>query len=146
MSSVIVRYKRESGHNALFAFISHSNQVYNSALKVLQSLIFQLLYDNCSLQLTMHEAYMSHYRGIASSLEFDTQLFSDLIKDSGPVFVVIDGVDEIPEMERQRLLKALISQLKSCENMELLVNSRGESDISFLLGTGVPSVLLTIGI
>jgi hypothetical protein len=88
----------------------------------------------------MHEAYTSNYRQIMSSLEFTTELFADLVKEAGPIFIVIDGVDEIAEPERRLLLKALTRQLKACEDLKLLVSSRGERDIALALGNDVPSV------
>jgi hypothetical protein len=87
----------------------------------------------------MHEAYTSNYRQIMSSLEFTTELFADLVNEAGPVFIVIDGVDEMAELERRLLLKALIGQLKACEDLKLLVSSRGERDIALALGNDVPS-------
>jgi hypothetical protein len=131
---------RGAGQNVLFAFLRHNNEAHGSALKILHSLIFQLLLDNRTLWPVMHEAYISKYRQIMSSLEFTKGLFSDLINDSGPTFIIIDGMDEITEIERRLLLKALSSLLETCENVKLLVSSRGERDISVLLGNRVPSV------
>ena len=59
--------------------------------------------------------------------------------ESGPIFIVIDGVDEMAENQRRMLLKALTAQLKVCGNLKLLVSSRGEGDIDLALGKDVPS-------
>jgi hypothetical protein len=139
MSSVVICRKRAAGYNVLFAFPKHDKPTCSSALKILHSLIFQVLLDNQPLQPIMHEAYTSNYRQIMSSLEFTTELFADLVKGAGPVFIVIDGVDEIPEFERRLLLKALTGQLKTCEDLKLLVSSRGEQDIALALGNDVLS-------
>ena len=124
----------------IFAFPRQDKPVHSSALKILHSLIFQVLLENYPLQPIMHEAYSSNYRQIMSSLEFATKLFADLVKEAGPIFIVIDGVDEMAEPERGRLLKALTGQLKTCRDLKLLVSSRGERDIALALGNDVPSV------
>jgi hypothetical protein len=87
----------------------------------------------------MHEAYSSNYRQIMSSFEFTTELFVNLVKASGTIFIVIDGVDEMAETQRRILLKALTGQLKVCEDLKLLISSRRERDIELALGNDVPS-------
>lgn len=87
----------------------------------------------------MHEAYSSNYRQIMSSFEFTTELFANLVKESGSIFIVIDGVDEMAEIQRGMLLKALVRQLKVCRDLKLLISSRGERDIALALGNDVPS-------
>ena len=139
VSSVIICRKRAAGHNVLFAFPRHDKPTCSSALKILHSLIFQVLLDNQLLQPIMHEAYTSNHRQIMSSLEFTAELFADLVKETGPVFIVVDGVDEMAELERQLLLKTLTGQLQACEDLKLLVSSRWERDIALALGNDVPS-------
>jgi hypothetical protein len=95
--------------------------------------------DNQSLQPIMHEAYSSNYRQIMSSFEFITELFANLVKASGTIFIVIDGVDEMAEIQRGILLKALTGQLKVCGNLKLLISSRRERDIELALGNDVLS-------
>jgi hypothetical protein len=95
--------------------------------------------DNQSLQPIMHEAYSSNYRQTMSSFEFIIELFANLVKASGTIFIVIDGVDEMAETQRGILLKALTSQLKVCGNLKLLISSRRERDIELALGNDVPS-------
>jgi hypothetical protein len=87
----------------------------------------------------MHEAYSSNYRQIMSSFEFTTELFANLVKASGTIFIVIDGVDEMAEIQRRILLKALTGQLKACGDLKLLISSRRERDIELALGKDVPS-------
>jgi len=108
-------------------------------LKILHSLIFQILLDNQSLQPIIHEAYSSNYRQLMSSFEFTTELFANLVNASGTIFIVIDGVDEMAETQRRMLLKALTGLLKDCRDLKLLVSSRGERDIELALGKDVPS-------
>lgn len=74
-----------------------------------------------------------------SSLEFSVELFAALVKEAGYIFIVIDGVDEMAELERRLLLQALTGQLKACKGLKLLVSSRREQDIALALGNDVPS-------
>jgi hypothetical protein len=109
-------------------------------VKIFHSLIFQILIEDRPLQPILHEAYSSNYRQLMSSLEFITGLFTKLVKESGPTFLFIDGVDEMTEVERRPLLKALVEQLKVCKYLQLFVSSRDEWDIANVLGNDVPSV------
>jgi hypothetical protein len=74
-----------------------------------------------------------------SSLEFTAELFANLVKGAGHIFIVIDGIDEMAQPEGQSLLNALTGQLKPCQDLKLLVSSRAESDIAIALGKDVPS-------
>lgn len=108
-------------------------------MKIFHSLIFQILLENSSLQPILHEVYSSNCRQLTSSLEFVAELFANLVKESGPIFVVIDGVDEMTGSERRPLLKALVGHLKVCKNLQLFISSREERDIASALGEDVPS-------
>src|SRR5436190_9793640 len=130
MSSIIIYRKMSASHNVLFVFPKHDKPANSSALKILHSLMFQIILDHPPLQPVVHEAYVSNYRHIMSSPEFTAELFADLVKDLGTIFVIIDGLDEIAEPERRLLLKVLTGRLKACEDLKLLVSSRGERDIA----------------
>jgi hypothetical protein len=97
---------------------------------VLQSLIFQLILKNKSLSPIIHEAYLSNYASLTGNREFVKDLFLALVRDSGPVFIVIDGVDEARESDGSFLLKSLIAVAKSDKNIMLLISSRPERAIS----------------
>ncbi|KAL1897946.1 hypothetical protein Sste5346_003798 [Sporothrix stenoceras] len=48
----------------------------------------------------------------------------------GPTYIVMDGLDEMDEDERQILLWQLGDLAKHCEDLRLLISSRAEDDIS----------------
>jgi hypothetical protein len=61
------------------------------------------------------------------------KLLITLLCTAGPVFIVIDGFDEIDEIERARLLRCLLELSSSCDVAKILVSSRMEEDIHAIL-------------
>jgi hypothetical protein len=61
------------------------------------------------------------------------ELLTTLLSTAGPVFIVIDGLDEIDQIERARLLHRLLELSNSCEEAKILVSSRIEDDIKSIL-------------
>jgi len=61
------------------------------------------------------------------------KLLITLLCTAGPVFIVIDGFDEIDEIERARLLYCLLELSSSCDETKILVSSRIEDDIRAVL-------------
>lgn len=70
-------------------------------------------------------------------LEFDLQstvdLLISLLRVVGAVRIVIDGLDEIEDIERTRLLRQLLKISSGCDEARLLISSRSEADIKALL-------------
>ncbi|RFU32920.1 hypothetical protein B7463_g3424, partial [Scytalidium lignicola] len=139
-TSLAICRKKEQGYNVLFAILSHNWQARDSALKILHSLIFQALLINLELRTLLIEMYKFNFAQLSSSTRFAAALLSDLVKNSGPIFIILDGVDEISPVERHNLLKVLISMVGDCENLRLLISSREESDISSVIGERVPCI------
>jgi hypothetical protein len=65
-------------------------------------------------------------------VDANRELLRSMVENKN-VFVVIDGLDEIPEGERASLLKCMLGLLNECSNMKLLISSRGEHDVARLL-------------
>ena len=70
---------------------------------------------------------------LKSSADAATNLLKTLLVCAGPTYIVIDGMDEIDETERCRLLKRLLDVSKTCQEVKILISSRGEADIADLL-------------
>lgn len=62
-------------------------------------------------------------------------LLTTLIGCAGPVYIVVDGVDEIDDIERGRLLNRLLDLSKDCEETKILISSRPEEDITRILNS-----------
>jgi len=86
-------------------------------------------------QLASHSAVLQEFVcqeskiAFQSSLRAATDLLVSLIKSMGLVHVVIDGLDEMDEAERRRLLLELMTVTESCVEMRLLVASRSAHDL-----------------
>ena len=101
-----------------------------SALSILHSLIFQLASDNEDLQDIICQAGGENLK---SSLDAAANLLKTLLIGAGPTYIVIDGLDEIDEIERCRLLKRLLEMPETCHEAKILLSSRAEADIADLL-------------
>ena len=70
---------------------------------------------------------------LKSSLDAAANLLKTLLVGAGPIYIVIDGLDEIDEIERYRLLKRLLEMPETCHEVKILMSSRAEADIMDLL-------------
>lgn len=99
-------------------------------MSVIHSLIFQLARKDPNLQ------DMVRYSN-RDPLEFDlasaVNLLTSLIHGAGPVRIVIDGLDEIEQAERVRLLRQMLKVSGDCDEARVLICSRPEADITALL-------------
>lgn len=121
----------------LFAFLSYAQASSTSALAVLQSLIFQLAADDEDLQTALCELDRQNLR---SSIGVAIEILKTLLAYAGIVYIVIDGLDEINEIERCLLVKHLRDDLKDLQEARVLISSRSEADLQKLLGDHAKSV------
>ena len=121
---------RSSGKTILFAFLSFQQRETTTVVSVIHSLIFQLLYKNQHLRPALIKAYENDYTDLQSYVEYNQQLLTDLLQCVEAPYIVIDGLDEIAEKERQFLLKGLLQVSNQCPELKVLISSREEKDIS----------------
>ena len=114
----------------LFAFLSYTHASSTSALSILHSLIFQLAADDEDLQTTLCQL---DRKNIKSNISVAIEVLSTLLKCAGIVYMIIDGLDEINEIERSLLVKHLQDILKNNEEARVLISSRPEADLKKLL-------------
>lgn len=114
----------------LFVFLSYNFGSSISALSIINSLIFQLTSDNDDLQAILCQSVAKEPK---RELKVAVELLTTLLNVAGPVFIIIDGIDEIDEFERKRLLSRLLELSNSCEEAKILVSSRVEDDIYSIL-------------
>ncbi|RSM08743.1 hypothetical protein CEP52_004493 [Fusarium oligoseptatum] len=128
LAACVVKESMLLGHT-LFVFLSHEHQD-TSAMSVFHSLIFQLARKDPKLM------DMVRYTD-RDVLEFDlssaVKLFTNLVQGAGPVRIIIDGLDEIDETERVRLLCQMLKLSIDCDDARVLIASRPEADITSLL-------------
>lgn len=125
LSCTVIEQARTAGQ-AIFAFLSYTLSSTTSALSVVQSLIFQLASSHENLQAVLSA---SGRGDLKCNIDSATSLLMKLLACAGPVYVIIDGLDEIEESERHRFMKQLLHVLESCKHTKILVSSRPEADI-----------------
>jgi len=131
-SSIIDKTQDLAVPNTLFAFLSYRDP-HITTVKIFQSLIFQLLLENPDLQPILSHEFQSNFRKLSSDTTYVQGLLTKLLQIAGFTCVIVDGLDEIEESERQFLLRALLEVHRDCEDMKLLISSRAEDDITRLL-------------
>ncbi|KAI0399414.1 nacht domain-containing protein [Xylaria palmicola] len=130
LSSAIVNYLRcLDGAKTAFAFLTYQ-EVKTSALSTIHSLIFQLAARNEDLMAIVCESMCER---LTSDLSIAGDLLISLVHYAGPVYLVVDGVDEISRMERGRLVTELIRLTKTSERLRIIFSTRPEADITRLL-------------
>ncbi|KAI1122695.1 hypothetical protein F5Y10DRAFT_281496 [Nemania abortiva] len=125
-----------SRNNTLFAFASHLQPTCATARSILQSLVFQLAYQSKDAQAIL---VGSGARDISSHSKDVSSLLNALLIDSGPIFIVVDGLDEMEVEERRTLLQQLVG-MDGCPETRILLSSRPEDDIVGILDTKAISI------
>ncbi len=136
LSSTIVDHALTEGRT-LFAFLSYNFSSSTSALSIIHSLIFQLTSDDDDLQAIVCQ---STSKELKRELKRAVELLTTLLTLAGPVFIVIDGFDEIDEIERARLLTRLLELSNCCDETKVLISSRIEDDIHAILSDKVVKI------
>ncbi|KAH6876383.1 hypothetical protein B0T10DRAFT_198406 [Thelonectria olida] len=130
LASTVIRHTQSLDRTCtLFAFLTYKDS-NTTALSVLHSLIFQLASDSLNLKTALCQSSKQNLR---SSLEVAGGLLESLLKCAGVVHVVIDGIDEIGQFERSKLLKELLRLGDACDECRIIISSRAEADISAIL-------------
>jgi hypothetical protein len=117
----------------LFAFLSYKESSSTSTISILHSLIFQLVSEDKNLQVMLCDAFQSNRRDLKSNTKFAQDNLSKVLKCAGPTYIIMDGLDEITELERQMTLRTLLDVLEHCDETKLLVSSRLEDDIASIM-------------
>jgi hypothetical protein len=138
-SSIIDKIQHLAVSNTLFAFLSYRDP-HITTVKIFQSFIFQLLLENPDLQPILSHEFQSNFRKLSSDTTYGRGLLTKLLQTAGHTCVIVDGLDEIEETERQFLLRALLEVHRDCEDMKLLISSRAEDDITRLLQNEIEPV------
>ena len=133
LSASFIAQMRSSGKTILFAFLSFQHKETTTVVNVIRSLIFQLLYKHQHLRPALIKAYGNDYTELQSYVEYNQQLLTDLLQCIEAPYIVIDGLDEIAEKERQFLLKRLLQVSNQCPELKVLISSREDKDISTAL-------------
>ncbi|KAI0415692.1 hypothetical protein F5X98DRAFT_388586 [Xylaria grammica] len=130
LSSAVVNHLAHVNRaKTAFAFLTYQDAT-TSALSTIHSLIFQLVGRDANLMAIVCESVCD---GLESNLTKTGDLLASLIRYAGLVYVVLDGVDEIGEVERGRLVTELLRLSKMVENLRIIFSTRPEADLMRLL-------------
>ncbi|KAI1125767.1 hypothetical protein F5Y10DRAFT_246294 [Nemania abortiva] len=128
-SAIIRRFTHMQAKTA-FVFITYGDNEI-SALSTIYSLVFQLAEGD---EEAMDIVCGSGCEGSSSDLTAAGNLLCTLVKHCiTPVYLVIDGLDEISKSERGRLITELLRQAEMCKELRIILSSRPESDLMHLL-------------
>ncbi|KAK7976663.1 Short chain dehydrogenase sol3 [Apiospora arundinis] len=129
LSSLAVAEAQRRGRTA-FVFLSFRDSRGTSALHIIQSLMFQLAsWDDDLQSLVIREVHGNYGRDVRSA----ASILRKIVEAAGHSYLVVDGLDEIGENDRRRLLEELLPISEKCSNLRILISSRPESDLDSLL-------------
>ncbi|KAI1420542.1 NACHT domain protein [Xylaria sp. FL1777] len=129
LASEVIK-KTQSMKRTAFAFLSYKHQHDSTAISIIHSLIFQLVTGNNDLQTVICQSCREECK---TTLEGATDLLVTILACTGPAYLIIDGLDEIGEVERRRLLTQLLRTLKLSLDAKLFISSRAEADLVSIL-------------
>ncbi|KAI1386580.1 uncharacterized protein F4822DRAFT_431452 [Hypoxylon trugodes] len=130
----LIRRLRANGQGVLFAFLSHDNQSDGDTVKVFHSFLFQVLEDNAGCRPVLNEASQTNSRKLKSDSDFVMDLLCNVLHGLGPMFIVLDGLDELNESSWKHLLLGIMQINDRCPETKLLISSREEREIALRLG------------
>ncbi|KEY74072.1 hypothetical protein S7711_02661 [Stachybotrys chartarum IBT 7711] len=124
-------------HRTVFAFLSHAYAGNTTALSVLHSLIFQLTAKDDDLQEVLCQSSCGNLK---NNLGVAAGLLQTILSCAGRIYLIVDGLDEMEEIERRRLLSQIADISKACQETRILISSRAEDDIARILNPVSPAI------
>jgi hypothetical protein len=129
LARTVVHEAKGKGHS-LFAFLSYIFSSSISTLSILHSLIFQLTADDFNLQsIVCH----SSGEGFRRNLEVAQGVLKALLCSAGPVYISLDGLDEIDGSTRCRILTILLQLSTEIDTLRVMISCRPEADLTSIL-------------
>lgn len=138
LSAVAISQVRARGYRTPFAFISHSDQG-TTARTILQSLLFQVAGGDQDATAVLVRSGEQEIRGNVTQISKLLKAVFLQGQRGKPIYMIVDGLDEMDAVERRILLTQLTDLLDTCPEVKMLVSSRPEDDIVGILkkATGI---------
>ncbi|EUC39484.1 hypothetical protein COCMIDRAFT_10428 [Bipolaris oryzae ATCC 44560] len=143
--SLFVRRMKSQGDPLAFAFLSYRARNDDPPLQVFHTFMIQLAIDNKILQPMVTLAYRNNSRQLSSSVEFATNLIKQMLEMLPTTYFVVDGLDDILEVERRFLLEIMLQLHEEHENLKLLISGRPDHDIVRMLSPKVTPIRVEDG-
>ena len=122
----------------LFVFLDHNLRSCTTTLSVLHSLIFQITDASDDLQAVVCN---SSQKNLKTSLGDAIEIFRTLLTCVQPVYIVVDGLDEIDEFHRGKIADELAKLLNGeCKEVKIFISSRPEADLGQKLDSVATSI------
>ena len=125
----------------LYTFSTHDDIGGNTAAAIIRSLLYQLCRANRSLVPALYkerDARQSH----SFPLNTCGKLLETFICGLEPIYIILDGLDECGEVERNQLLRTILGIWRNCPNLHVLVASRKKGDIRRALETNCKTLIV----
>ncbi|KAI0434477.1 NACHT domain protein [Xylaria sp. FL1042] len=129
LASEVIKKSQSKGHTA-FAFLSYKHQHGGTAISVIHSLIFHMASRNKDLQTVICQSCSEECK---KTLEGATDLLVTMLACTGLAFLIVDGLDEMGEVERCRLVAQMLRISESSHEVRLFISSRAEADLVSML-------------
>ena len=125
----------------LYAFPTYDDTGGNTEMAIIRSLLYQLCHANKSLIPAVNKEHDARH---SRSLLLNTwdKLLETFICGSEPVYIILDGLDECDEFERDQLLRKILGLCRNCSNLHVLVASRKEVDIRRAIETNCETLIV----
>lgn len=128
---------RKIGSTAtIYFYCSYQDEQRRTFLSVGRALIGQLLLQNDTLLAYLHEQCLASGQTSLVSLQLCEDILRTCLAAMGPVYIIIDGIDECDSAERKAILSLMTSLVANCTEpgrLRALFISQEENDIRKLL-------------
>lgn len=129
LCGTLVDYFQSKRRLTCFAFLTYKDEEI-TALSILHSVIFQLALSDDELADIVCQSDVDNLK---SNLATATELLKSMILHKGRVYLVIDGLDEIEEGERVRIVGQLLGLVNLRIGLKAILSSRLEVDLMHAL-------------
>ncbi|KAI1657870.1 hypothetical protein F4813DRAFT_389137 [Daldinia decipiens] len=129
----LIKKMQSSGQRVIFVFLSHDDQAAGDTVKVLHSLIFQLLEYDATLRPIVYKTSQPNYRKLKSDSSFVLDLLCTILNSIGASYLILDGLDELNENSWKHLLSGVLQINEKCPETKFLISSREDREISLQL-------------
>jgi hypothetical protein len=143
-SLIIAEVRKLEDATVLFFYCNHNSTEKNTFHALLRSLITQIVHQSSDVIPYVYDKCSTTSEVIVESLDLLEEIVETILRNIGPTFIIIDGLDEFDRRQRKRLLAWITSIVLvegNTETLRILALSQDEGDIKKRFST-VPAISL----